>query len=109
MLDAESTGGEHRIFDVTISKPSESGWYLFEPARAKYLWLACHGISRNTWNSIHDVKIASFAKDNSEPVVTASGAVKDYPAESTIDVTLEPVKGKALLCGAIPGPVGSGR
>jgi len=85
MLDPESTGPGQRVFDVKISKTAGSEWFLFEPVKAKYLRLACHGNSQNSWNSICEVKIESLAKDDPEPIVRASGAVQNYPPANTID------------------------
>ena len=85
MLDPESTGPGQRVFDVKISKTSGSEWLLFDPVKAKYLRLVCHGNSQNSWNSISEVKIESLAKDGPEPIVRASGAVQNYPPANTID------------------------
>lgn len=85
MVDPVSTRPGQRIFDVTVKTQQASDWCTFQPVKAKYLRLACHGNSENDWNSIYEVHINSLDKDVPQNVVKASAAVENYPAKNTID------------------------
>jgi hypothetical protein len=70
---------------VTVGRLSAFEWYAFPPVRAKYLRVVCHGNTENNWNSIHEVRLESLARDDAEPVVAANEALAEYPAKHTID------------------------
>jgi hypothetical protein len=85
MLDPDSTAPGQRVFDVTVESQGDAGTCAFEPVKAKYLRLACRGNSQNAWNSIHEVRIPSLAKDEAVARATASGAVERYEAAKAVD------------------------
>ena len=84
LLDPDSTAPGQRVFTVSVNSPSSDETWAFDPVKAGYLRLMCHGTSENDWNSLYEVRLDALAKD-SGPRVTASAAVKGYPAEYAVD------------------------
>jgi hypothetical protein len=87
LRDPVSTAAGQRVFKVStqVSGQAAGGDYAFEPEKARYLRIACHGNSQNDWNSITEVTLAALAKDTNAPAVTASHELKDYPATAAAD------------------------
>jgi hypothetical protein len=85
MLDPTSTAAGQRVFEVSVNSAAQYDYYAFEPVKAAYLRLECHGNSDSDWNSIQEVKLGSLARDGKAPLATASAAVKGYPAEHAVD------------------------
>ena len=88
LLDPNSTAPGQRVFTVSLNNSSGEEYWTFDPVKAGYLRLVCHGTSENDWNSICEVRIESLASGGSAPRVTASAAVAGYPAEYAIDGTV---------------------
>lgn len=87
MLDPESTAPGQRVFTIGARIEPEQGIerVSFEPVQAAYLRLECRGNTLNDWNSIEEVQLDSLAKDEGQPLATASHAVKDFPALAALD------------------------
>ncbi|MDR1962413.1 MAG: discoidin domain-containing protein, partial [Planctomycetaceae bacterium] len=70
-------------FDLILcGNRSDTDSFTFEPVRAKYLRLVCHGNNLNTWNSIYELETPSRLKNGE---VKASNSVQDYPAIFSCD------------------------
>ncbi len=87
LSDPTSTAAGQRVFKISASTSSRgvSSTYAFEPERARFLRIACHGNTQNDWNSMVDVTLAALAKDTNAPVVTASHALQAFPAAAAAD------------------------
>lgn len=83
---AGESGVETCSVEVSPRSPAKGGgveWLAFEPFRAKYLRLACHGNNQNMWNSVSEV--VCDALERGAAAVSASDAVKGFAAEAAID------------------------
>jgi hypothetical protein len=89
MLDPTSTAAGQRAFSIAVRIGDDRGMerLRFDPVKARYLRLACHGNSQNDWNSIEEVALDSLANDGSGPAITASHELKDHPAAAAADGT----------------------
>jgi lysophospholipase L1-like esterase len=87
MLDPTSTAAGQRVFSVALGVAGDPAMERcdFDPVKAHFLRLACHGNSQNDWNSIEEVALDSLAKDKAGPVAMASHEMKDYPAPAAVD------------------------
>ncbi len=86
--DGTSTEAGQRVFNISAAVSSASGdagAYAFDPVRAKFLRIVCHGNAHNDWNSITEISCAALARDTNAPLVTASHALKDFPADAAAD------------------------
>lgn len=84
LLDPDSTAAGQRVFTVSVNSSAEAEQWTFEPVKAAYLRLRCHGTSESEWNSLYEVSLNTLTKDSGSRV-TASAAVKGYPAEYVLD------------------------
>lgn len=94
MADPTSTAEGQRVFDVTVKSNSGRGGgaserYTFEPVKAKFLRLLCHGSAENSWSSIAEVAVDSLDRAAVAKAVTASEAVAGFPAAYAVDGKLE--------------------
>ncbi|MBM3888861.1 MAG: hypothetical protein FJ388_07005 [Verrucomicrobia bacterium] len=88
MLDPASNRADQRVFDVQVAADAaRSGVerYSFEPVRAKFLRLVCHGNSENNWNSITEIESPALDKKTA----SASKAVKGHEATKAVDGNLK--------------------
>jgi len=84
VLDPTSNRTGQRVFDVQVAADavhSGVGRYSFEPLRAKFLRLVCHGNSENDWNSIIEIELPALDRKT----VKASAAVKNCEAAKAVD------------------------
>jgi len=84
-VDPDSTAAGQREFAVSVKASEGDEQWAFEPVKAAFLRLRCHGTSENEWNSLYEVKIDTLAKEDGSPRVTASAEVKGCPASAVID------------------------
>jgi hypothetical protein len=84
LLDPDSTAEGQRVFSVALSSTASGELWAFEPVKASFLRLRCHGTSENEWNSLYEVGLETLAKDGA-PRVSASAAHKGCLAEYAID------------------------
>jgi hypothetical protein len=81
------------IADPTVKKQGDSEFdlilyqnnadsFIFDPVKAKYLRIVCHGNNSNTWNSIYELETPSRLKNGE---VRASKSVQNYPADFACD------------------------
>ena len=87
MLDPVSTAAGQRVFSIAMSVTGDPVMERlgFNPVKARFLRLACHGNSQNDWNSIEEIALDSLAKDAAGPVATASHEAKGFPASAAAD------------------------
>jgi hypothetical protein len=81
--DPSSTAAGQRVFDVQVNASGNAGGpvqYTFEPTRAKFLRLLCHGNAANDWNSIVEVASPALAGKAS-----ASASVAGFEATQAVD------------------------
>lgn len=83
--DPDSTAAGQRVFSVSVTSAAADEQWAFEPVKAAYLRLRCHGTSENDWNSLYEVRLNALAKDDGRPRVTASAAVKGCQSEYVLD------------------------
>jgi hypothetical protein len=87
--DPTSTASGQRVFDVRVEAAPKTAanlaHYEFEPTRAKFVRLACHGNSQNDWNSIAEITCAAM-----EPgTLQASAEAKGFEAAFAADGKME--------------------
>ncbi|MEI7731052.1 MAG: discoidin domain-containing protein [Verrucomicrobiota bacterium] len=85
LLDPTSTAAGQRVFDLATSSGAETGSFIFDAVKARFLRVLCHGNADNDWNSLQEVQLDGLAKDGTIPAVTCSSAVKGFPAQHAID------------------------
>jgi len=87
-LDPDSTAEGQRIFKVTAEPIVLCPQWSFEPVKAAFLRLKCHGTDKGDWNSLCEVSLPGLLQ--SEPDrVTASGAAEGFPAKNLVDGNVE--------------------
>lgn len=84
-VDPDSTAPGQRVFDASVRVASGRESWSFDPVRACYLRLRCHGTSENAWNSVCELQVDAPARPDGRPLASASAAVKGFEAERAVD------------------------
>lgn len=83
-LDPDSTAEGERVFTVTVDPMASGEQWSFEPVKAAFLRLKCHGTDKGDWNSLSEVTIPGQSQIGSNSV-TASSADEEFPVKNLID------------------------
>lgn len=83
-LDPGSTAEGQRIFNVTAEPVVLSPQWNFEPVKAAFLRLNCHGTDQGDWNSLGEVMLPGLLPSGADRV-TASAAAEGCPAKHLVD------------------------
>lgn len=82
--DPHSTAEGQRVFKVTAKPVVLTPQWSFEPVKAGFLRLKCHGTDKGDWNSLCEVKLPGMLQSGTNRVTT-SAAAEGFPAKNLVD------------------------
>ena len=83
-VDLDSTAEGARVFKVMAEPVVLRPEWSFEPVKAAFLRLKCHGSDKGAWNSLCEVTLPGMLQSGYDRV-TASAAAEGFPVKNLVD------------------------